>query len=128
MGPLIVLSITLGLAIGFIAAAPSGNSSAQPTSSDGAEGPTLQRGLNLSHWFAQVRTTHGFIREHLTTHTTAADIALIRRLGFDHVRLSVDPATISAPGNVDIVQLDRVHELERAIRMIIDAGMAAVID
>ena len=128
MGPLIVLAIALGLSIGFIAAAPSGTSSAQATSSDGAEGPTLQRGLNLSHWFAQVRTTQGFSREHLTTYTTAADIALIRRLGFDHVRLSVDPATISAPGNVDIVQLDRLSELERAIRMIIDAGMAAVID
>ena len=128
MGPLIVLSIALGLAIGFIAAAPSGNSSAQPTSSDRAEGPTLQRGLNLSHWFAQVRTTQGFSWEHLTAHTTAADIALIRRLGFDHVRLSVDPATISALENVDTVQQDRMHELERAVRMIIDAGMAAVID
>jgi|SRR5262245_3720599 len=128
MGPLIVLSVTLGLAIGLIAAAPSGNSSAQPTWSDAAKGPTLQRGLNLSHWFAQERTAHGFSREHLITHTTAADVALIRRLGFDHVRLSVDPAAISAPGNVDIVQPDRLHELEQAIRMIIDAGMAVVID
>jgi hypothetical protein len=44
------------------------------------------------------------------------------------VRLSVDPATISAPENVDIVQRDRMHEFERAVRMIIDAGMAVVID
>jgi endoglucanase len=128
MGPQIVLSIALGLAIGFVAAAPSGNSSAQPTWSDEAKGPTLQRGLNLSHWFAQARTPQGFTREHLITHTTDADVALIRRLGFDHVRLSVDPATISAPGNVDIVQLDRLHELERAIQMIIDSGLVAVID
>src|SRR5262245_44596928 len=126
MGPLIVLSIVFGLAIGF--AAPSGNSSAQSKWGDEANGPTLQRGLNLSHWFAQVRTPQGFIREHLITHTTAADLALIRRLGFDHVRLSIDPATISAPGNVDIVQLDRLHELERAIQMIIDSGLVAVID
>src|SRR5262249_14337595 len=127
MGPLIVLSMALWLAIGFVTAVPSGNLSAQPTWSDEATGPTLQRGLNLSHWFAQVRTPQGFSREHLITHTTAADVALIRRLGFDHVRLSVDPATISAPGNIDIVQL-RLNELERAVRMISDAGLAAVID
>ena len=64
MGPLIVLSIALGLATGFIAA-PSGNSSAQPTWSDMAEGPRLQRGLNLSHWFAQVPAAQGFNQEHL---------------------------------------------------------------
>src|SRR5215471_11852733 len=128
MRPLIALSVALALAIGFVATVPSGNLNAQPTRSDESKGPTLQRGLNLSHWFAQARIPQGFIREHLITHTTAADVAFIRRLGFDHVRLSVDPATISAPGNVDIVELDRLHELERAIQMIIDSGLVAVID
>src|SRR5262249_18933229 len=70
----------------------------------------------------------GFIREHLTTPPTPADVAFIRRLGFDHVRLSVDPATIPSPGNIDTVELDRLHELERAIQMITDSGLVAVID
>jgi len=128
MRPLIALSVALGLAIGFVATVPSGNLSAQPTWSDESKRPTLQRGLNLSHWFAQARIPQGFIREHLITHTTAADAAFIRRLGFDHVRLSVDPATISSPGNIDTVELDRLHELERAIQMIIDSGLVAVVD
>src|SRR5437879_3672451 len=130
MGPRIVLSIALGLAIGFIAAAASGNQSAQhPPGGDAPPVPTLRRGLNLSHWFAQARSAHGYSQEHLTTYTTASDVALIRRLGFDHVRLSVDPALLLfTPANVETVQRDRLQELERAIRMIIDADLAVVID
>ena len=124
-----MLSIALGLAIGFIAAAASGNPSAQhPPGGDAPPVPTLRRGLNLSHWFAQARSAHGYNQEHLTTYTTASDVALIRRLGFDHVRLSVDPALLFTPANVEIVQRDRLQELERAIRMIIDADLAVVID
>src|SRR3989442_9003136 len=124
-----MLSIALGLAIGFIAAAASGNQSAQhPPGADAPPVPTLRRGLNLSHWFAQARSAHGYNQEHLTTYTTASDVALIRRLGFDHVRLSVDPALLFTPANVELVQRDRLQELERAIWMIIDADLAVVID
>jgi endoglucanase len=129
MRPRIVLSIALGLAIGLIAAAASGNQSPQPTPEGAAEPvPTLRRGLNLSHWFAQARSPQGYSQEHLTAHTTASDVALIRRLGFDHARLSVDPTLLFMPTNVEIVQRDRLQELERAVRMIIDADLAVVID
>ena len=124
-----MLSIAFGLAIGLTAAAAFGNQSAQHTpGGDAPPVPTLRRGLNLSHWFAQARSAHGYNQEHLTTYTTASDVALIRRLGFDHVRLSVDPALLFTPANVEIVQRDRLQELERAIRMIIDADLAVVID
>lgn len=125
----IVLSIAFGLAIGFIAAAASANHSAQHTPEGDAQlVPTLRRGLNLSHWFAQARSAQGYSQEHLTAHTTASDVALIHRLGFDHVRLSVDPAMLFTPAKVEIVQHDRLQELDRAIRMIIDADLAVVID
>ena len=124
-----MLSIAFGLAIGLTAAAAFGNQSAQHTpGGDAPPVPTLRRGLNLSHWFAQARSAHGYNQEHLTTYTTASDVALIRRLGFDHVRLSVDPALLFTPANVEIVQRDRLQELERAIRMIIDVDLAVVID
>jgi len=90
--------------------------------------PILRRGLNLSHWFAQARTPQGYSQDHLTAHVTVSDVALIHRLGFDHVRLSVDPVLLFTPENVEIVQRDRLQELERAIRMIIDADLAVVID
>src|SRR5206468_6384310 len=126
---LIGLVLALALAIGLIAAAASGNQSAQPTPGGGSPPvPMLRRGLNLSHWFAQAQGAQGYNHAHLTAHTTASDVALIRRLGFDHARLSVDPALLFTPVNVEIVQRDRLQELERAIRMIIDADLAVVID
>ena len=49
----------------------------------------LSRGINLSHWFGQA--PHGkYTREHLDTHDTAKDAALIRSLGFRHVRWTFD--------------------------------------
>ena len=124
-----MLSIALGLATSLIAAATSANQSAPPTpGGDAPPSPTLRRGLNLSHWFAQVRSAHGYNQEHLTAHTTASDVALTRRLGFDHARLGVDPALLFTPANAELVQRDQLQELERAIRMTIDADLAVVID
>src|SRR6266852_5566605 len=51
----------------------------------------LRHGINLSHWFAQ---SSDYSRAHLESHTTAEDIALIRRIGFDHVRLTLEPAPL----------------------------------
>ena len=51
----------------------------------------LQRGINLSDWFAQVYDPKGYTKEHFETWTTAQDIALIKTMGFDHVRLTVNP-------------------------------------
>jgi len=106
----------------------SSQSAQQTPACDAPPGPTLRRGLNLSHWFAQARSTQGYSQEHLTAHTTSSDAALIRRLGFDHVRLSVDPALLFTPANVEIVQPGQLQQLERAIRIIIDADLAVVID
>jgi hypothetical protein len=67
----------------------------------GAPGPTprlafaraekLKRGINASEWFAQVYDKRGYTPEHFQSWTTADDIALIKSMGFDHVRLSVNP-------------------------------------
>src|ERR1700741_1830119 len=46
----------------------------------------LRRGVNLSHWFSQAAN---YSKTHLETHTTAKDIALIKSLGFDHVRFPI---------------------------------------
>ena len=49
----------------------------------------LRHGINLSHWFSQAAN---YSKSHLDTHTTAPDIALIKSLGFDHVRFPIEPA------------------------------------
>src|ERR1035437_8143427 len=51
----------------------------------------IRHGINLSEWFAQVYDPRGYTKEHFQTWTTASDIALIKSMGFDHVRLSVNP-------------------------------------
>ncbi len=102
--------------------------SPQAGSEGGVPAPALRRGLNLSHWFAQTRSAQSRSYEPLTGPTTAADVALIRRLGFDHVRLTVDPAPLLTAPNVEIVRRDRLQELDRAIWMVIDADLAIVID
>ena len=51
----------------------------------------LRHGINLSHWFAQ---SPDYSKAHLETHTTAEDIALIKTMGFDHVRLTLEPAPL----------------------------------
>ena len=51
----------------------------------------LRHGINLSEWFAQVYDPKGYTKEHFENWTTASDMALIKSMGFDHVRLSVNP-------------------------------------
>src|ERR1043165_4781336 len=58
-----------------------------------ARAARLRRGVNLSHWFSQAAN---YTKTHLDTHTTAQDIALIKSMGFDHVRFPIEPAPLLA--------------------------------
>src|SRR3989442_184866 len=64
----------------------------------------LRYGINLSEWFAQVFDPKGYTKEHFEAWTTAQDIALIKEMGFDHVRLSVNPQPMFRHK-----QADRIH-------------------
>src|SRR5438094_5099800 len=50
----------------------------------------LRRGVNLSGWFAQGQLDPA----HLQSAITADDVERIRRMGFDHVRLPIDPVVL----------------------------------
>jgi len=50
----------------------------------------LLRGVNLSNWYSQT-DNNDYSAAHLAGYMTAADFELIRDLGFDHVRLSINP-------------------------------------
>jgi aryl-phospho-beta-D-glucosidase BglC (GH1 family) len=88
----------------------------------------LRRGINASEWFAQETTGKGYTPEHLKTHTTAQDMTLIRSLGFDHVRLSIDPAPLFHPGHANTLPADYLVSLDAAVKMILDADLAVVLD
>src|SRR5580700_10853157 len=56
----------------------------------------LRHGINASEWFAQVYDKRGYTKEHFQNWTTSEDVALMKSMGFDHVRLSVNPQPLMA--------------------------------
>src|SRR6185369_3370144 len=86
----------------------------------------LRRGVNLSHWFSQAPV---YTKERLETHTTAADIALIKSMGFDHVRFPIEPAPLlSDTPDPSILNTTYLQYVDRALDIILGAGLAVVID
>ena len=84
----------------------------------------LRRGINLSGWF-----THGpSDPAHLQSAVTADDVQRIRRMGFDHVRLPVDPAVLAPGGTFEAVDPDALYYLEDAVRLVLDGGLTIVVD
>lgn len=88
----------------------------------------LQRGINTSGWFAQVYDQRGYTKEHFQNWTTAQDIRLIRSMGFDHVRLSVDPRPMMVSHRPDEIPGEYLGYLDAAVKMIVAQGLTAVID
>jgi len=88
----------------------------------------LRHGVNISGWFAQVADPKGYTKEHFATHTTARDIALIKAMGFDHVRLSVNPQPMFQEGNADAIPQEYLGYLDDAVRAILGNGLAVILD
>jgi aryl-phospho-beta-D-glucosidase BglC (GH1 family) len=86
----------------------------------------LHRGINLSHWFSQAAN---YSKLHLDTHTTAQDIALIKSIGFDHVRFPIEPAPLlSDTPDPSILNTTYLSYVDSALDMILATGLAVVID
>jgi endoglucanase len=88
----------------------------------------LKRGINISGWFAQVYDKRGYTPEHFQAWTTAEDIALIKSMGFDHVRLSVNPQPMFDEREPNKISAGYLASLDAAVKMILDHGLAVVID
>src|SRR5688500_8485231 len=85
----------------------------------------LRRGINLSHWFAQ---SAEYSKAHLESHTTADDIALIGRIGFDHVRLTLEPAPLFNAEDPGRLKVEYVKYLDSALDIILAQGLAVIVD
>jgi endoglucanase len=83
----------------------------------------LRHGINTSEWFAQ---SLDYGQQRLSTYTTLDDITLIHKLGFDHIRLSIDPAIFDCRGSWQ--QCERVQALDAVVTKALAEGLAAVID
>ncbi len=88
----------------------------------------LRHGINASSWFAQVYDPKGYTKEHFQTYITAQDIALMKSMGFDHVRLSVNPQPMFQSGHADQLPLEYLGYLDTAVKMIQDRGLAVIVD
>jgi endoglucanase len=88
----------------------------------------LRHGINLSEWFAQVYDPKGYTKEHFDTWDTSQDIALIKAMDFDHVRLNVNPQPMFRRRQADRIPPEYLAYLDTAVKMILDQGLAVVID
>ena len=85
----------------------------------------LRHGINLSHWFAQ---SADYSRAHLESHTTGEDIALIRKMGFDHVRLTLEPAPLFNADDPGTLEAEYLKYLDHALDMILAQALAVIVD
>ena len=88
----------------------------------------LRRGINLSEWFAQVYDPKGYTKEHFESWNTVQDIRLIKKMGFDHVRLSINPAPMFRRNEADRIPLDYLADIDNAVQMILSEHLAVILD
>lgn len=74
---------------------------------------TLQHGINLSGWFAG---SSDLSLQHFETYTTASDLKAIHAMGFDFVRLGVDPSLIERHGETAVANPGALAQLDSAVR------------
>ena len=87
----------------------------------------LKRGINASQWFAQ--SSRDYSAAHTDRYTDADDIALMAKLGFDNVRLSIDAAPLEAwPRGQDGLNAEFLARLDKAVDTMLADGLAVQID
>jgi len=87
----------------------------------------LKRGINASEWFAQ--SARDYTAARTDRYTDAADIALMAKIGFDNVRLSIDPTPLeAAPQDADGLNAEFLGRLDKTVDILLANGLAVTID
>lgn len=121
----------LAVFIGFQAAAggqdPASADRAASVRTAFARAGHLRRGINASEWFAQSASDYSAARTN--RYTDGSDIALMAKLGFDNVRLSIDATPLEGwPHGADGLNSEFVGRLDKAVDAMLADGMAVTID
>jgi endoglucanase len=83
----------------------------------------LRHGINVSEWFAQATD---YSPQRLRTYTTLEDIDRIKKMGFDHIRISIDPEVFNCfRWNSNC---DRVQVLDEVVKRALTNDLAVMID
>ncbi len=119
-----VCCLAILLAMGFTAAAQDHAAGVQTAV---ARAQHLRRGVNAAEWFAQSANDYSAART--GRYIDAADIALIAKLGFDHVRLSIDAVPLEQwPRGADGLNAEFVARLDTVVDTMLADGLAVEID
>lgn len=84
----------------------------------------LAKGVNISHWFAQAAN---YDPDRLKTYFNETDVALVKQMGFSHVRLTVDASMMFDADKSGVVS-PRFAELMQRLPWFLDAGIAVIVD
>jgi hypothetical protein len=85
----------------------------------------LAHGINASNWYAQ---TGDYSVQRLTTYITPQDFALIHRMGFENVRLSIDAAQLIRNPSAGGLNADFLAHLDTTIHDILSNDLAVIVD
>ncbi len=127
---IVAVTIAIWLPLSTVARSSSADVRSEETFSMQSQVPVsrlahLRRGINLSHWFAQ---SADYSEAHLESHTTGEDIALIKSLGFDHVRLTLEPAPLLNSDDAGTLRAEQLKYLDNALDLILNNGLAVIVD
>jgi endoglucanase len=87
----------------------------------------LRHGINASEWFAQ--SPGNYSAAQTNRYTDDSDIALMAQIGFDNVRLSIDPEPLEqGPHDKNGFNADFLGRLDHAVDLMLAKGMAVQID
>ena len=88
----------------------------------------LRHGINLSHWYAQAGPPSAYTKQHLDEYDTDADFALIHQMGFDHVRLTIDPGPLFDEQDPGHLNQQWLGYLNASVKSIMSHDLAVIID
>jgi len=108
----------------FSAAAQKADSDDASSALAYARAQHLLHGINTGGWFAQA---NDYSSQRLQTFTTADDIALIAKMGFDHCRLSIDAGPLVAWQHAG-KETPFMTELDRVVKTMLDHHLSVIID
>jgi len=85
----------------------------------------LKRGVNLSSFYAQTRDISA---ARLDAYMSEGDMRALKTAGFDHVRLSINPALLIASPKTGTLRDGPMASLDKTVGQLLDAGLNVVLD
>jgi aryl-phospho-beta-D-glucosidase BglC (GH1 family) len=85
----------------------------------------LMRGVNLSAFYAQ---SQDYSPARLDAYMSVADMRALKAMGFDHVRLSINPEPLILEPKTGELRPAAMAQLDKTVQQLTDAGLNVVLD